>query len=49
MSGLKRYTDLADALPGIGTNILADRLRDLEAGGIVEKKKLPPPAASCTS
>jgi DNA-binding HxlR family transcriptional regulator len=46
MSGPKRYTDLAEALPGIGTNILADRLRDLEAGGIVEKKKLPPPAAS---
>ena len=46
MSGPKRYTDLADALPGIGTNILADRLRDLEAGGIVEKKKLPPPWAS---
>ena len=47
MSGPEaRYTDLADALPGIGTNILADRLRDLEAGGIVEKKKLPPPAAS---
>lgn len=46
MSGPKRYTDLAEALPGIGTNILADRLRDLEAGGIVEKRKLPPPAAS---
>ena len=46
MNGPKRYTDLAEALPGIGTNILADRLRDLEAGGIVEKKKLPPPAAS---
>jgi DNA-binding HxlR family transcriptional regulator len=46
MSGPKRYTDLADALPGIGTNILADRLRDLEAGGIVTKRKLPPPAAS---
>ena len=46
MSGPKRYTDLAEALPGIGTNILADRLRDLEAGGIIEKRKLPPPAAS---
>jgi DNA-binding HxlR family transcriptional regulator len=44
--GPLRYTDLADRLNGIGTNILADRLRDLEAGGIVEKKKLPPPAAS---
>jgi DNA-binding HxlR family transcriptional regulator len=46
MQGPKRYTDLADALPGIGTNILADRLRDLEAGGIVSRRKLPPPAAS---
>jgi len=46
MSGPKRYTDLADNLPGIGTNILADRLRDLEAGGIVARRKLPPPAAS---
>ena len=33
-------------LPGIGTNILAARLKELEAAGIVEKKKLPPPAAS---
>jgi DNA-binding HxlR family transcriptional regulator len=46
LGGPKRYTDLAEALPGIGTNILADRLRDLEAGGIVTKRKLPPPAAS---
>jgi DNA-binding HxlR family transcriptional regulator len=46
MPGPKRYTDLAEHLPGIGTNILASRLRDLEAGGIVEKRKLPPPAAS---
>src|SRR5262245_50866736 len=46
MEGPKRYTDLAEHLPGIGTNILAARLRDLEAGGIVEKRTLPPPAAS---
>jgi DNA-binding HxlR family transcriptional regulator len=46
MPGPKRYTDLADHLPGIGTNILASRLRDLEAAGIVEKRTLPPPAAS---
>ena len=44
--GPKRYTDLADGLPGIGTNILAARLRDLEAAGIVMKRTLPPPAAS---
>ena len=46
MSGPKRYTDLVAGLPGIGTNILAGRLRDLEAGGIVTKRTLPPPAAS---
>jgi DNA-binding HxlR family transcriptional regulator len=46
MHGPKRYTDLAEHLPGIGTNILASRLRDLEAAGIVAKRKLPPPAAS---
>jgi DNA-binding HxlR family transcriptional regulator len=46
MEGPKRYTDLADGLPGIGTNILAARLKELEAAGLVEKHKLPPPAAS---
>jgi DNA-binding HxlR family transcriptional regulator len=43
LKGPKRYTDLLDALPGIGTNILASRLRDLEQGGVVKKTKLPPP------
>jgi len=46
LQGPKRYTDLAEGLPGIGTNILASRLRDLEAAGVVTKKTLPPPAAS---
>ena len=46
MRGPQRYTDLVEHLPGIGTNILAARLRDLEAGGIVAKRRLPPPAAS---
>ena len=46
LRGPKRYTDLVDGLPGIGTNILAARLRELEDGGIVRKRKLPPPAAS---
>jgi DNA-binding HxlR family transcriptional regulator len=46
LHGPKRYTDLAHGLPGIGTNILAARLRDLEECGVVEKRKLPPPAAS---
>ena len=46
LRGPKRYTDLADGLPGIGTNVLASRLRDLEAAGVVAKRTLPPPAAS---
>jgi DNA-binding HxlR family transcriptional regulator len=46
IQGPKRYTDLVDGLPGIGTNILAARLKDLEAGGIIRKRKHPPPAAS---
>jgi DNA-binding HxlR family transcriptional regulator len=46
LRGPKRYTDLVEGLPGIGTNILAARLRELEEGGIVRKRKLPPPAAS---
>ena len=46
LHGPKRYTDLTHGLPGIGTNILAARLRELEACGIVQKRTLPPPAAS---
>jgi DNA-binding HxlR family transcriptional regulator len=46
LQGPKRYTDLLEGMPGIGTNILAARLRELEAGGVVQKRKLPPPAAS---
>ena len=45
MLGQRRYTDLADALPGIGTNILAGRLRQLEGAGVVRRTKLPPPTA----
>jgi len=46
LKGPRRYTDLAAGLPGIGTNILATRLRELEAGGVVVRRKLPAPAAS---
>jgi DNA-binding HxlR family transcriptional regulator len=46
LHGPKRYTDLASSLPGIGTNILASRLRDLERAGVVQKRRLPPPAAA---
>jgi DNA-binding HxlR family transcriptional regulator len=46
LNGPKRYTDLAAALPGIGTNILASRLKDLETFDVVRKRRLPPPAAA---
>jgi DNA-binding HxlR family transcriptional regulator len=42
--GPKRYTDLIEGLPGIGTNVLASRLSDLQTHGIIEKRMLPPPA-----
>ena len=44
--GPKRYTDILDGLPGMNTTLLAQRLRDLEADGIVRRRTLPPPAAS---
>jgi DNA-binding HxlR family transcriptional regulator len=43
--GPMRFTDLNDALPGIPRNLLADRLRDLEAHGLVARRTLAPPAA----
>jgi DNA-binding HxlR family transcriptional regulator len=46
LHGPQRYTDLTASLPKIGTNILSSRLKDLEACGIVSKRRLPPPAAS---
>jgi DNA-binding HxlR family transcriptional regulator len=36
--GPARYRDLIDGLPGIATNLLADRLRDLEAAGVIERR-----------
>jgi DNA-binding HxlR family transcriptional regulator len=41
-----RYTDLRDGLPGIATNLLADRLRSLEASGVVTSEAAPPPVAT---
>ncbi len=43
--GEQRFTDLRAALPGIASNLLTERLRDLEAAGLVEQHELPPPAA----
>ena len=45
IGGARRYADLRAALPGIATNLLADRLRELEAAGLVQRSELPPPVA----
>lgn len=44
--GPKRFTDLRAGLPHASSNILSDRLRELEQSAIVRHRKLPPPAAS---
>jgi DNA-binding HxlR family transcriptional regulator len=44
--GPKRFTDLRAGLPHASTNILSERLRDLEQGGVLQRRKLPPPAGS---
>jgi DNA-binding HxlR family transcriptional regulator len=44
--GPKRFTDIRASLPGLSADILAQRLRELEATGVVRHHKLPPPAAS---
>jgi DNA-binding HxlR family transcriptional regulator len=44
--GACRYTDLKNGLPGIATNLLADRIRELEAAGLVWREEAPPPVAT---
>lgn len=43
LAGPRRYTDLRANLPGIATNLLAQRLRDLEADGLIARRDTPAP------
>jgi len=43
--GPKRYGDLLAGLPGLTTNLLAKRLRDLEQAALIKKIRTPPPAS----
>jgi DNA-binding HxlR family transcriptional regulator len=45
-AGPRRFTDLLEGLPGISTNLLSERLKELEQQGLLRRRKLPPPAAS---
>ena len=42
----KRFTDLQRRLAGMAPNLLSRRLRELEAGGVIRRRRLDPPAAS---
>jgi DNA-binding HxlR family transcriptional regulator len=44
--GPKRFTDLRAGLPNLSPDVLSQRLRELEQGGVVRRHKLAPPAAS---
>jgi DNA-binding HxlR family transcriptional regulator len=44
--GPKRFTDLRAGIPDVSPNVLGQRLRELEAAGIVVRRKLAPPAGS---
>lgn len=41
-----RYSDLRDALPGVATNLLASRLRQLESEGVIERYQAPRPVGT---
>jgi DNA-binding HxlR family transcriptional regulator len=42
--GARRFSDLRRALPHASSNLVADRLRELEARSVVHRRKLAPPA-----
>ena len=44
--GACRYTDMRNGLPGIATNLLAERLQELEHAGLIVSKIEPPPVAT---
>jgi DNA-binding HxlR family transcriptional regulator len=44
--GPSRFTDLRDGLPGIATNLLAARLKDMEENGLITRVDAPPPIAT---
>ena len=46
LAGPRRYTDLHADLPGVSTDVLASRLKDMERDGIGTRRRLPPPGAA---
>ena len=46
LQGACRYTDLQHGLPGIATNLLSERLKDLEEADLIRRKDPAPPVAT---
>ena len=46
LQGGCRYTDLSHGLPGIATNLLSERLKELEEQGLVRREAAAPPVAT---
>jgi DNA-binding HxlR family transcriptional regulator len=46
LRGACRYTDLRNGLPGIASNLLAERLRELERADVIAREDAPPPIAT---
>jgi DNA-binding HxlR family transcriptional regulator len=44
--GPQRFSDLRRALPGASSNLVTDRLRELDGRGVVRRRRLPAPAGS---
>jgi DNA-binding HxlR family transcriptional regulator len=44
--GARRFTDLQSGLPGLASNLLSKRLKEMEENNLVAKRRLPPPASS---
>ena len=45
MMGPRRFSDLRKDLCGLSANVLTQRLEGLEASGVIQRRKLPPPAS----
>ncbi|ORA11587.1 winged helix-turn-helix transcriptional regulator [Mycobacterium asiaticum] len=43
IGGPRRYSDLRAELPGIATNLLAQRLKELQESGLIDRTDLPAP------
>ncbi|MBR7675032.1 helix-turn-helix transcriptional regulator, partial [Streptomyces daliensis] len=46
LAGPRRYTDLHTDLPGVSTDMLATRLKDMERDGLAERRRLSRPGAA---